>query len=370
MREPDKKKLVRVLCVFGALDRGGAETMCMNLYRNIDRDKVQFDFVKHTKRTCAFDEEIIQLGGRIFTAPQYKIYNHFEYIRWWKAFFSQHTEYKIVHGHYFTISAVYFAVARKFGIKTIGHSHSTGSDSKSLETSICRFYEKMVERYSDYCIACSNASGLWLFPNKDFLVLRNAIDPSRFLYSPETTKIVRKELGISDSTLVLGNVGNFSYAKNPIGVINVLKAVSEKHPDVCLIMVGDGALHLDAINYAEKVGLKDKIIFTGVRSDVSEIYQAMDAFVFPSFFEGLPVAVIEAQASGIQCFISERVSKECDITGRCSFLPIDEVNVWTDTILSADLVKMDTRQQICEAGYDIQKTSNWLQEFYIGLLSE
>ena len=152
---------IRVLCVFSLLDRGGAESMCMNLFRNIDRNLVQFDFVKHTSKTCDFEKEIRNLGGRIYEAPQYKIYNHFAYCEWWDRFFKKHPEYKIVHGHYYTTSPIYFKVAKKNNRITIGHSHSSSIDGKIKELLI-----RNVQKYSDYCFACSNEAGKWLFPDR------------------------------------------------------------------------------------------------------------------------------------------------------------------------------------------------------------
>ena len=213
---------IRVLCVFSTLDRGGAESMCMNLYRHIDRSKVQFDFVKHTLKKCAFDDEIQELGGRIYTAPRLNGYNILLYKSWWNNHFANHPEHQIVHGHFFSISAVYFAFAKQANRITIGHIHASQSDSK-LKTIL----EKRISKYTDYPIACSEEAGRWIYGDRSFSVLHNALDVMMFKYNSATRKIVRNNLGLSDN-LTLGTTANFSNVKNPMGLIDIFLAVKKR----------------------------------------------------------------------------------------------------------------------------------------------
>ncbi len=351
---------IRVLCVFSTLDRGGAESMCMNLYRHIDRDKVQFDFVKHTRAVGAFEEEIIALGGRIFEAPRYRVYNHYAYTRWWRGFLRMHPEHRIVHGHFFSISAIYFSVAKQLKRVTVGHSHIAKFDSK-IKKMLCRH----VEDLSDYRLACGVEAGKLLYPHRDFMVLNNAIDAKQFRYNEAIRRKYRADMCLNDS-IVIGIVANFGYHKNPIGVIELFHRLAQRNAKYRLIWVGaDGALKESVMQKIEEYGLSKRISMLGVRDDVCQLMQAMDAFILPSFYEGLPVVLIEAQAAGLRCFTSKNVTNEADITGRCAFLPLDQWDYWVNAIENANLVHADTYDAIVNAGYDIDTTARWLEDFYM-----
>lgn len=353
MHEP-----IRVLCVFSTLDRGGAESMCMNLYRHIDRSKVQFDFVKHTASKGAFEDEIISLGGRIFEAPRYRIYNHLQYIKWWKEHLRKHPEHMIVHGHFFSISAVYFRECKKAGRITVAHSHIAKASSKLKE-----IYIRPIEDIADYRLACGKEAGRLLYPNKKFTVLNNAIETERFRYDPESRQTYRQKLGLEDK-FVVGIVAGISDHKNPLGVIEIFREVHHRRPEAVLLWAGDGPMRSDVEKLAEEYKLKEAVHLLGARGDVDKLLQAMDVFVLPSLYEGLPVVLIEAQAAGLKCFVSDTVTREADITGRCSYISNKAYDRWAEAICSADLSRKDTYPQICEAGYDIQMTSDWLCKFY------
>ena len=365
---------IRVLCVFAKLDRAGAESMCMNLYRHIDRSKVQFDFVKHTPQKCAFEDEILSLGGRIYEAPQYLVYNHFDYCRWWKRHLAEHPEHQIIHGHFFTIASVYFKICKKMNRITVGHSHSTPTVSAKkliakLRLKVISAYIKRIERWSDYCFACSKESGEWLFPNKEFIVLNNAIDIEKYKFSQETRQKVRRELNLADSDFVVGTVGRLTGAKNPDGMIDIFKSVHSKNPSAKFLWVGDGELRESIEQRIKQENLTSSVIMTGVRSDIERILQAMDVFLLPSTFEGLGIAAIEAQAAGMPCFCSDTIPKEVGVTELCSFLPLNQPDLWADKILSADTQRKDFAQEIRDAGYDINTTSKWLEDFYCGCIN-
>lgn len=363
------KEAIRVLCVFSELDRGGAESMCMNLYRNIDRTKVQFDFVKHTAAAGSFESEISELGGKIYEAPKYRLYNHLQYCKWWKKHLAKHAEHKVIHGHYSTISPIYFKLAKGVRCITIAHSHCVAPNTIHWYTRIKLQILKKIELYTDYCFACSQDAGKWLFPHKEFTVLNNAVDTEKFQYDPAVRAEVRKELGLHDCFTV-GIVGSLSEVKNPFGTIEIFKAVHSKMPGAKLLWVGGGGLEQAIRDKLKEENLTDAVIMTGVRSDVDRLMQAMDVFILPSISEGLPVVLVEAQAAGLHCFCSEAVTKEADITGLCRFLPLGQPDLWAEQILSADLTRQDTRQTICEAGYDIHTTAQWLQDFYLNLSSK
>lgn len=369
MNQQGQTAPVRILCVFHQLNRGGAESMCMNLYRRMDRSKIQFDFVKHGPKTGAFEEEIRSLGGRIYEAPEYSPAGHFAYCRWWEKHLEAHPEHQIIHGHYFTISAVYFKAAHKLGRVTVGHSHSTAPVRMRWQARVKLQFCKRAEKHADYCLACSQAAGQWLFPHREFTVLSNAIDTERFSYRPEVADEVRREYGLGRG-LVVGTVGRIEAVKNPSGTAEIFRALCRKDSNARLLWVGDGLLREEAEALLAQAGLSDRVVFTGVRADVDRLMQAMDVFLLPSLFEGLPVVLVEAQAAGLPCLCSEGVSREADMTGRCEFLPLDQPELWAERILAAPRNRPDTREAIRRAGYEIGATAKWLEQFYLKCLEK
>lgn len=363
---------VRVLCVMSTLDRGGAESMVMSLFRKIDRKKVMFDFIKHTNRKGAFEYEIESLGGRIYEAPRYKGYNHIQYIAWWRSFLKNHPEYKIIHGHYFTISAVYFSEAHKANRITVGHSHSTEAPREQIRRPVVHIigniYINQIEKYSDYCMACSKVAGNWLFKKKQFMVLNNAIEANKFRADSVIGRRIREEFDLGDS-FVVGNVSRFSIPKNPNGILEIFRLIHEKRPNSKLLWVGDGPLRKEVEEKANEWGISGDIIFTGVRGDVNWLLQAMDVFILPSYYEGLPVAAVEAQAAGVPTYCSSAITREVGITNICRFLPINNLNIWEKEIakLPANSIHYDTTEQIVKAGYDISNSAKQLQEFYLNI---
>lgn len=352
----------RVLCVFSRLDRGGAEGMCMNIMRHLDQQKVQFDFVKHGEHVGAYEEEIKSLNGGIYTAPIYKIYNHFQYCLWWKKFLRDHPEYQIIHGHYYTLSSIYLKIAKNMGRKTIAHSHNTREFS-----GLKRHLIKNIEGIADYQFACSDEAGKWMFPNSQFKVIHNAIDTDAFKFNPQFRKRIRKELGVEDN-LVIGGVGRLVEQKNPFGMVDIVESASKKIPNIRMLWAGNGSLREKVEKEIEERGLKDVITLLGNRGDVPALMQAMDVVLMPSFFEGLPVSLVEAQASGLPVLCSNTITKEVDITGLCSFLPLDNTAAWVDVIQTIDTSKRkDVSESIIKSGYDIRTTTKWLEQFYCSL---
>lgn len=369
--------VLRVLHVFGRLDRGGAETMVMNLYRNIDRKKIQFDFVIHTEKKCSYEDEIRDLGGRIYRVPMYTGKNHFNYIKSWHNLFQEHKEHKIIHGHVRSTASIYLKVAKKHGLITIAHSHNTSSGKgiAGFTKSMLQFPIRFV---SDYFFACSEYAGRWLFGNnilnsENFYILKNAIDTSEYLYAYENRKKIRDEFGISDG-LVVGHVGRFHHQKNHEFLINVFKQVHEVNNSATLILVGDGELRDSIEKKVCDLGLSDSVIFTGIRSDVPHLLQAMDIFLFPSRYEGLPVILIEAQTSGLNCLISETITKDVEITNSLQYLPISESpKLWAKELLSKygdNKSRTSNRDDVVRAGYDIVATSSWYERFCLKLSSQ
>lgn len=365
-------KPIRVLHVIGIMNRGGAETMIMNLYRNIDRNKVQFDFVENSSEPAAFDEEILSLGGKIYRCPHYNGKNHFAYVKWWNTFFQKHSgEYPIIHGHLGSTAAIYLSVAKKHGVYTIAHSHSAGSGS-----AMYRMFAYPTRYIADKFFACSKDAGISRYGKtvgNDSIrcqVLNNAIDARRFSFNQETRKQVRSELHIAENAIVIGHVGRFVEAKNHLFLIDVFADVRKRDPNAVLLLIGDGERRAEIQAAIAEKHLDDAVILTGVRSNVWNFYQAMDVFVFPSVYEGLPVSLVEAQAAGLPCCVSSNVPKDSAITDLVQFISLeDRSEKWAEIALrSVKTSRPDMLSEIQNAGFDVISTANWLENFYLNVV--
>lgn len=366
-------KPIRVLHVIGIMNRGGAETMIMNLYRHIDRSKVQFDFVENSSEPAVFDEEILSLGGRIFRCPHYNGKNHFTYVKWWNDFFKAHPkEYPIVHGHLGSTASIYLSVAKKYGAYAIAHSHSSGTDH-SLHANLYQIMSYNTRNVADYFFACSEAAGKERFGSKvvsgdHYAVLNNAIDVNRFSYNPSVRNAVRDELGIGQIQLVVGHIGRYTKEKNHEFILKIFSELKKMDSNARLLMVGDGTLRTHIMQMAEQASLSSDVIFTGVRSDVERLVQAMDVFVLPSLYEGLPVTMVEAQTAGLPCIISDKVPSECILTeGLVDIMTLfASPEAWAEKILAKRAIpRTDRRAEIAAHGFDITTEAVKLQEFYL-----
>lgn len=360
---------VRVLHVLGSLDSGGAENFIMNIYRAIDRTRVQFDFVKHTDKEQFFDEEIRKLGGRIFACPRYNGVNHFLYCKWWKEFFLAHPEHRVIHGHMNSTASIYLHIAHRCGRRTIAHSHST-SNGSGLAAFAKDMLQKRICASASYLFACSDQAALWLFgkgvlARGNYKRIPNAIDCNRFAYSEMKREETRQRLCINKE-LVVGHVGRLTEAKNHMFLLDVFCVLHEKCENSRLLLIGDGELREPLEARCEQLGLAGAVHFLGSRKDVESYYQAMDVMLLPSLWEGFPVVIVEAQAAGLPCFVSNEVTKEVKISELVEFLPISQgSNLWAEKILGADLHRKNVRGNIVRNHFDVQGVSKWLENFYM-----
>lgn len=305
--------MIRVLHVIGAMDRGGAETMIMNFYRKINRNEIHFDFLVHEKRECDYDNEIKELGGQIFSVPRYKIYNYFQYKKEIENFFSKHHDYDIVHGHIHSCINIYLTEAKKYGIRTIAHSHSANYGI-SLNTLYAKLISLKVIKIADYFFACSRKAGidrygLKISKSNKFSVINNGIDTEKFIFNQNKRKEIRKYYNI-ENKIVFGHVGRFTYAKNHEFLIKIFEKIHIQEKNSVLILVGRGELENKIRSLVHKLNLDDSVIFAGVQNNIGEILNAFDCFIFPSHFEGLGIAMIEAQASDLPCLVTETLPQE------------------------------------------------------------
>lgn len=366
MNEP-----IRILHVVTYMGMGGIETMLMNFYRNIDRSKVQFDFLTHREERAAYDDEIESLGGKIYRLP---VLNPFSknYRKALSNFFDEHPEYKVVHVHQDCLSGIILKEAYKHRLKIrIAHSHNS-SQIKDLKYIVKMIYKPLITKYATKLFACSVDAGKFMFgENADFEVFNNAIDAQKYIFSNETRDKIRKELGISEDELVIGHVGSIYYPKNHPFLLGVFKEISSKCK-ARLLLVGDGPDRENIEKLAIELNIADKIIFTGIRKDVYNVLQAMDVFVFPSHYEGLPVTTIEAQASGLPCLISDGVPIECKKTDLVYQLKLtDDIKLWADKAIELSKTeRKNTYDDIVRAGYDIKTASQALTKYYIDIYNK
>lgn len=358
---------IRVLHIVTYMGRGGLETMIMNYYRHIDREKVQFDFLVHRDFEADYDAEIEKLGGKIYRLPRLNPYNK-EYLSKLNNFFLEHKEYAIVHSHLDCMAGMPLKYAEKSGVPVrIAHAHSS-SQTKDKKYLLKLLYKKSISRYANYKFACADAAGKWMFGGAPFKVLNNAIDTREYIFNERTSKEVKCEFGILEDALVIGHVGRFGPPKNHVFIVEIFAEILKKRPDAVLLLVGEGELRPAIQNQVEKIGIKDHVIFAGLRTDVARMLQAMNVFLFPSIYEGLPVSVIEAQAAGLPCLISDKVPLECKKTNLVQQVPLNEsAKTWSELVLkAANTVKRDTSAEIRKAGFDICENAAWLEKFYIG----
>lgn len=356
--------MIRVLQIVTYMGRGGLETMIMNYYRNIDRNKVQFDFLVHRQEEADYDKEILSLGGNIYRMP---VLNPFSksYFNALDEFFKEH-KYDIVHSHLDCMSAYPLMVAKKNGVSVrIAHSHSKSQD-KNLKYPIKLFSKRLIPKYATQLFSCGKEAGDWMFNGKPYTILNNAIDAEKCMFNFDVSVEVRKELNINNSDLVVGHVGRFNPPKNHSFIIDVFNCLNKKCPDSKLLLVGTGDGQKAIKDKVNELGLNDSVLFLGSRSDVNRILQAMDVFFFPSIYEGLPLSIVEAQAAGLPCVISTNVPDECIKTDRVYQYSLEEdLDVWAEKLIDASkIVKKDTYNEIVSSGFDIKNNSKVLEDFY------
>lgn len=358
--------MIRVLQVVTYMGRGGLETMLMNYYRHIDRNKVQFDFLVHRDFEADYDKEILSMGGKIYRVSRLIPWSR-GYREELKRFFRAHPEYKIVHVHQDCLSSVALQCAKECGVPVrIAHSHNSNQD-RNLKYIIKRYYMKQITQFATDCFACGKNAGDWMFAGHQYQILYNAINASAYTYSCAKAVAMRERLHV-EQNLVIGHIGRFDAQKNHTFLLDIFSECVKLVPNAQLLLVGDGEGRNHIQDKVKKLGLEDKVIFTGVCNDVADLLSAMDVFVFPSLYEGVPVTMIEAQASGLPCVISDGVPKECIITsGLVTTMKLTDMPCgWAKHIMERSQTKRENHlNEIQAAGYDIVTAAKELENFYL-----
>ena len=380
---------VRVLHVLGNTNLGGAESRIMDLYRHTDRNRVQFDFLVHSNEEGFYEKEIRELGGRVFRVPRFRIYNYFSYRRALKEFFWAHHEFALVQGHMTSTAAIYLPIAKKAGVKkTAAHARSAGVD-KGLKGTMTRFLRRNLADKADYLFTCSELAGISVYGEKAVqegktIFIPNAIDCAGFTFDPAKREKLREELGLTDA-LIIGHVGRFHYAKNHEYLLRVFAelcrmsagaggSTAETGADqkYHLILLGEGPLMEDTRKLAEELGVADRVHFLGNHKNIADYYQAMDYFVYPSRYEGMPGTIVEAQASGLPCLMSDTICREVIVTELVETMSIEkEPKVWAEVLqrrMDALVSKQENREKyaakMAAAGFDVQAQAERMMRFY------
>ena len=363
---------IKVLHYVAVMDRGGQETFIMNVFRNIDRDKVMFDFLCTLRTEGDYDNEIQHLGGEILRVDQTKIEGNLK--RLVNTYFlyrklkQLRREYAAFHIHSQHAMDAFFSAlaAKKAGFKiVIVHSHNTNTDCHKKFHFVFRPLLNMIpiKRF-----ACSRAAGQWMYKNTNFEVINNGINTEIFKFSQEAREHVRGHMRWSEK-YVIGHVGRFAKQKNHEFLINVFEKVHVIVPESVLVLCGEGELKSEIERQVAKKGLKDHVEFLGVRTDMALLYQGMDLFCFPSLYEGLPVTLVEAQANDLPCLIAEAITDEVIINENVYRLSVDNnEEKWAKEIEKISKKKFERRNReriMIEAGYDMEYVAKYLEEFYL-----
>lgn len=365
-----KKEPIRIAHIIGKWLGGGVESVVMNYYRNIDKNKIQFDFICDEDSTDIPYKEIEELGGKVILIPPYqKVFKYHKELK--KVLMNGN--YKIVHSHINTLSvfSLWAAKSAKVPVR-IAHSHSTTNKKewkKNLIKNILKPFSKLFA--TDY-FACTEHAGVWMFGEKEYdniYILNNAIDINKFKFNKEIRNQKRNELKIKDDTYVIGHIGRFVKQKNHELIIDVFNEIHKENKNTMLLLVGQGPLQEAMKQKVKDLKLTKFVKFLGQRNDVNELYQAFDEFFFPSLYEGLGMVAIEAQASGLPCVASTEVPGIARVSENMEFLELeDTIGTWKNTILEQlKLKRQNNIKNIKQAGYDIKTEVKKLEEKYIEL---
>lgn len=339
----------------------GITSVIMNYYKNIDRSKVQFDFAIGEKIHENIAEEIKELGGHIYQMPSRKK-KTLEFLKSLKQLVKE-KHYEIVHVHgnsgtlYFDIH-----VLKKAGVPVrIAHSHNSTCNHKVIH----KLLKNKLNKEITCGIACSKLAGDWLF-NKDYVIINNGVDIDKFLFNEDIRNEYRKMLNLEDK-FVIGHIGHFSFQKNHEYLINIFSKIVEKNSKAILMLVGDGKLRGEIENQIDELGIKENVLLLGKREDAAQLMQAMDFFVFPSRFEGLPVVLVETQSAGLKSIVADTITKECKVTDRISFFSLDNQEKWIDYILKNDkeYIRNDVESIMRSSKFNIKNETKRLEKIYL-----
>lgn len=336
-------KTKKILHIVGTMNRGGTETMLMNIYRNIDKEKIQFDFVSFSKEEAHYDKEIISLGGKIIKISPPRILNYKKAIDDIKKVIEEYGPYDVVHAHTLFNSGFAIKASKELNVKIrITHAHTTLDNEATIIRKIyAKYMRKIINKNSTHLLACSNEAGRYLFGekslyNKNYTFFQNLIDYNKILNVDKNKVEEFKHEYNLNNKIVVGHVGTFKESKNQKFLIEITHYLTKENKDIVLLLVGDGSMRNDLKDLVKKYNLQDNVIFTGIREDVEVAFNSMNLFIFPSIYEGLGLVLLEAQSAGLPCLVSEAIQPEADLgIGLINKLNLsDGIEKWSQKILS------------------------------------
>lgn len=364
--------MLRVLHSVSNMDRAGIETILMNYYRHIDRTKIQFDFLCNKTKPGAYDDEIKKLGGNIYHSPGLNPLKFFKYKKYMFNLFKENPEIQVMHSHNGELAYQSLYGAYKYGIKNrICHAHNTKIEP-NLKKPLKLLYKTQLKKVANYYWGCGIDALRFYFSDRiikdnNYRILHNAIEVEKFIYNESIRNKIIKELNLNNK-FVIGHVGRFMEQKNHNFILELFKIILNKEPNAVLLLLGDGQLQEKMKKKAKNLNIDKSVKFLGNINNINEIYQAMDVFLLPSLFEGLPVVGIEAQASGVKCFFSDTITKEVVITENVEYLSLknDNKEKWANKILKCKNYKRkDMTKEIVQAGYSIIDEAKKLEKIYM-----
>lgn len=407
---------IRVLHVLGTLNMGGAESRIMDLYRHIDREKVQFDFLVHYKETeedlknhvgtdsdslyqrrpkDAYDEEALSYGARIYVLPRFTGKNLGTYKKACRNFFAFHHDFAVVEGHMTSMASIYLPIAKEEGVSvTIAHARSAGVEG-GIRGAATKWFRRSLPEKCDIMMSCSRSASRSVFGKKaaesgKIILVPNALDLFSFSFDPLKRQSVRQEYSIKDNVFVIGHVGRFDPVKNQVFLSRVGARLSQREEKFCFLFVGEGKEQNAVRSAFEEAGLLDHVIFAGAqpREKTQALYQAFDAFILPSLYEGLPGTVIEAQSAGLPCLIADTITDEVVLTNLVKQFSLDEEDSWAKELeediqeekmmKEAPLLQKEGEeeralrsrqaiQDLTDQGYEINSFSRSMEQLYVKL---
>lgn len=352
---------IQVAQVLNRMDSGGVEAVVMNYYRHMDRSQIQFDFYLAEDSVFPQREELERLGAGIYLIPAYS-----RPIAYHKALYRAFKEkkYRIVHAHLSTMSVFPLFAAWRAGVPVrICHNHTTAHWGEGIKTFLKYILRPFNKIFATDYFACGETAGRWMYGNRCFdsgrvTVMPNAIDTEKFAFDPEARIRLRDELGIPQDAFVVGHVGRFTYAKNHNFLLDIFSGLLKEKSNARLLLIGEGELMGEIQEKVQGLGIKDSVIFTGVRKDVNKLYSVMDVFCLPSFYEGMPVVAWEAQANGLPCVFSDVVSRESEKSQNCCFVEKEQdKEKWIELLFNS-------KQRVENIVPNIQENTNAMTNFY------
>ena len=361
------EKTIRVLQILGIVANGGVEAVIMNYYRNIDKRKIQFDFVVHNDADENYIKEVLSMGAKVYKVTPYNqnvfkfMYEIYHIIK--------SNQYQIVHSNMNALSGFALLPAYLAGAKIrILHNHTTDSKEEKLRSLIKRVLRPFAKLFANQYWACSKLAAEWMYgrnasTNGKITIINNAIDLEKFKFNREKRKQLRKELGL-ENCFVIGHVGRFVKQKNHIFILNFFVRFHQKYPNSKLWLIGEGPLKKEVEHKIMKLGIIDSVELLGVRENVNQFMMAADCLLFPSIFEGLGIVAVEAQTSGMLTIVSNNIPIEANISSLFHQLPLN-VEKWVSEVEYLLEYERGKENVASQSGYDVKETASWLQNFYL-----